>query len=152
MNEMEERMCKRQASIFEKSRESFSSLIFIKLFMYSSFASGFDRWDYDPFMKAGEYVRLIGEEFPKMKKKVGTRYSESELHWMGYIYRALCIHRKASSKAIYHTIGPSSLSQLYRTYHTFGIDYCLERLDEYIRDNAKSDMEIYKEVRKKYGL
>lgn len=152
MNEMEEIMCGRQALIFEKSRESFSSLLFIKLFMYSSFASGFDRWDYDPFMKEEEYVRLIGEEFPKMKEKRGTRYSEAELHWMGYIYRALCIHRKASSKAIYKTLHPSKLRQLYRTYHTFGIDYCLERLDEYILANSRSEMDIYKEVRKKYGL
>lgn len=152
MSYLEDKLCERQALIFEESHEEFSSPIFIRLFMLSRFAKEFDDLDYDPFLEAKDYVRLLSGEFPKMKEKKGVRYSKGELHWIGYIYRALSFHRKSSSKAIYGEISPSRLRELYNAYHTFDVDYALERIDELTLPSSNSDLAILKEVREKCGL
>lgn len=152
MNWYEAKLCERQALIFLESQEVFSSPIFIKLFMFSEYAREIDLDHHDPFMAEREYVTKLAEDFPKLKEKKGTRYTKGELHWIGYVYRALSIKRKSSSKQIYKLISPAELRDLYLTYHTFDMDYCLERLEEYILAHSKSDLEILKEVREKLGL
>lgn len=90
--------------------------------------------------------------YPSLRKRGGEKYQKAELEWMGYTYRAWSIITGRKSKDLVRLIKPSKMRQLYLTFHTFGMDYCVERLEEMVSpfSKPKSELAVLKEVRSQH--
>ena len=97
---MEIKLCQAQAKIFENSvsKTNYSSLIFIRRFMYSTIAKSMDKRVYlyqsDSITDA---LNTINEEFGESSYGK-IKYSEDQMYWIGYIYRCISIKYNLSSK------------------------------------------------------
>ena len=152
MNEHEQRMCELQASIFESSikRFSCSSSFFIARFMNGVNAKELDDIDNHYNYYSPNYILdALNYLYPSLNQKNGDKYSPSVMRWIGYVYRAWSIIAKRSSYDIYKLLKAEKLLSLYDSFHTFGVEYCVERLEEIVNSSiieAKNDYEIFKEV------
>ena len=105
---MEIKLCQAQAKIFENSvsKTNYSSLIFIRRFMYSTIAKSMDKRVYlyqsDSITDA---LNTINEEFGESSYGK-IKYSEDQMYWIGYIYRCISIDLDT-----YHRINPSNFFQ-----------------------------------------
>ncbi len=71
----------------------------------------------------------INEEFsPTSYGK--EKYSESEMYWIGYIYRYWAYTSEKTSKQIYRIIKPKELRDLYYPYHSLDPAQAIERILE----------------------
>ena len=130
----ERKLCQIQGEIFEKSikRVETSSLIFIRRFMLSKLVVKFD--DYSYFVTSLD----INDCFEEISKEYGEsmygkiKYSKNEMFWIGYIYRALAILYKLSSKKIFSLFNSREIVKYYNIYHTFDIEDACERMMENI--------------------
>lgn len=154
MTIIEQRMCELQADIFENSIRRFncSSSFFIARFMNSKYAKELDNTD-DPYNFYSPNCVLDGLEntYPSLKEYQGQKYTQNVLRWIGYIYRAWSIIKKKSSSEIYKHLKGEEMYSLYDSFHTFGIDYCVTRLEEIVNEKIgrqKTDYEIFKEIMK----
>ena len=126
------RLCKIQAEIFEKSltKLNCSSLIFIRRFMYSQLAC---RMDSDGFIfeacDVNDAIDEINGEFGDSNYGI-VKYSESELYWIGYIYRYWAYTYQMSSKQVYRIVKPKELQKLYFPYHSLDPAQAIERILE----------------------
>lgn len=152
MNIIEQRLCELQADIFESSFRRFncSSSFFIARFMNSKYAKELDNVD-DPYNYYSPNCVLDGLEssYPSIKEYQGEKYPLNVLRWIGYIYRAWSIIKNRSSSEIYKYIKAEKMYSLYDSFHTFGIDYCVDRLQGMVNEiigQQKSDYEIFKEI------
>lgn len=152
MNVIEQRMCELQADIFENSTRRFncSSSFFIARFMNSKYAKELDNTN-DPYNYYSPNCVLDGLEgtYPSLKEYLGEKYPANVLRWIGYIYRAWSIIKKMDSSKIYKYFKAEAMYSLYDSFHTFGIDYCITRLEELVAEKygqKKSDYEIFKDV------
>lgn len=152
MNVLEQKMCELQADIFEYSLRRFhcSSPFFVARFMNSKYAKDLDNID-DPYNYFSPNCILDGleKDYPSLKTYQGNKYVPQVIRWIGYVYRSWSIIKKRDSSDIYKVFKAEKLYSLYDSFHTFGIEYCIDRLEELVSEEKgqqKSDYEIFKEV------
>lgn len=137
LNENEVKLCQFQANLFEKSVNGckYSSAIFIRRLMMSRIIKSFDNQNYLYMtMDAYDIINELDEEYGK--STYGTKkFTENEMYWIGYIYRAIAILYKLSSKKVYKLFKANDIVKYYNTYHTFDIVYAAERMMESIDYN-----------------
>ena len=56
---------------------------------------------------------------------------------MGYIYRAWCIIKNKKSSEIYRVMKADRMLSLYDVYHTFSPEYCVDALEELIKEEEE---------------
>ena len=145
-------MCEMQAEFFSLANERFkcSSSFLIAKFMNSEIAKDLDNIDdaYN-FVSPNNLVYKMSYEYPSLKKEGKNKYPNQVIYWIGYAYRAWCLLSKRNSYKIYKIIGADEMVSLYNAFHTFSIEYCVERFEEIAieRNGApKTDYQIFKEV------
>lgn len=110
----ERKLCQLHGKIFEESinKVKCSSLIFIRRFMLSEIAKQFD--DYSFLVMSFD----IDDCFNELENEFGkstygkTKYSKDEMFWIGYIYRALSIIYKLSSKKVFKLFNGKEIIKL----------------------------------------
>ena len=111
-------LCDEQAKIFVLSHDlDCSSKIFIRKFMKSKLALEIDNTLSTSTIVDSElaYRNMIKEsDFSYGVEK----FSESELNWIGYIYRYICYTREIKSKELYSLANASKMHELFFIYHT----------------------------------
>ena len=130
----ERKLCQIQGKIFEESIEKVqcSSLIFIRRFMQSTLATKFD--DYSFMVMAQD----INDCFYDIENEYGIssygkiKYSKNEMFWIGYIYRALSIIYKLSSKKVFSLFNAKKIVKYYNIFHSFDIEQAAEKMMESI--------------------
>lgn len=138
LNFNERKLCQIQGKIFEESTQKVqcSSLIFIRRFMQSSLATKFD--DYSFLVIALD----INDCFYEIESEYGfssygkIKYSKNEMFWIGYIYRALSIIYKLSSKKVFSLFNAKEIVKYYNIFHTFDIEQAAEKMMESINYNV----------------
>ena len=138
MDETGSKLCKAQAELFVTSISltSCSSAIFLRRFMHSSVAKRMDEGSFLFESSTNEsLIAEIEEEFGKTDYGK-EKYSENELHWMGYLYRYWCYTCDKSSRQVYRIIRPPELRALFFPYHSLDNAAVIERILE-----AKSSRE-----------
>lgn len=148
------KLCKIQAEVFERSvsKEMCSSLIFIRRFMNSQVAQ---RMDTGGFLFESCDANQI---FDELNVQFGVssygkeKFHESELYWIGYIYRYWSYTHQKSSKQLYRFIKPKELRSLYYPYHSLDPSQAIERIEEAKNiddDMIKKGVKIMREIMKK---
>lgn len=130
----ERKLCQIQGKIFEESlnKVECSSLIFIRRFMKSELSTLFDNYSY--LVTSLD----INDCFYEIEKEYGKssygkiKYSNNEMFWIGYIYRAISIIYKLSSKKVFNLFSAREIVTYYNIYHTFDIEDAAERMMETI--------------------
>ena len=130
----ERKLCQIQGKIFEESIDKVecSSLIFIRRFMLSNLSKKFD--DYSFLVMAFD----INDCFYEIDNEYGsssygkTKYYKNEMFWIGYIYRALSIIYKLSSREVFKLFNAKKIVSYYSIYHTFDIEQAAEKMMESI--------------------
>lgn len=130
----ERKLCQIQGKLFEESIEKVecSSLIFIRRFMLSNLSKKFD--DYSFLVMALD----INDCFFEIDNEYGsssygqTKYSKNEMFWIGYIYRALSIIYKLSSREVFKLFNAKKIVTYYNIFHTFDIEQAAEKMMESI--------------------
>ena len=152
MNIHEQRMCEMQGEFFELSVERFkcSSFLFVSRFMNSDIAKRLDEID-DPynFISPNNLISLMSINFPSMNAEIGNKIPAKVMKWIGYIYRAWSIIKRKESSIIYKSIKTEQLFSLYDSFHTFSPEYCVDRLEEMIKENSENnltDYEIFRQI------
>ena len=152
MNVHEQRMCEMQAEFFELSIDRFScsSSLFVSRFMNSDIAKDLDAID-DPynFISPNNLISMMGYIYPSLQAKDGEKLPKKVLRWIGYAYRAYSIIKKRESSVIYKSLKTQQMVSLYDSFHTFSIEYCVDRLEEIINQNNEtilSDYEVFKRI------
>lgn len=151
MNYHEQMMCEMQADFFELSQTAFScsSSFFIARYMYSDVAKDLDKVDdYYNYISPNNLVSILSRLYPSLNNEHGQKYPIKVLRWIGYIYRAFSIIKKIDSCRIYKSIKAEKMLSLYDSFHTFSVEYCINRLEEIINEkvNEQDDYEIFKQV------
>ena len=137
--------------IFEESIEKLdcSSLIFIRRFMQSSLATNFDDFSFLVMsLDINDCFYEIENEYGKSSYG-RIKYSKNEMFWIGYVYRALSIIYKLSSREVYKLFNAKKVVTYYNIYHTFDIEQAAEKMMENINYQI-SDLEkdTYKLLKK----
>ena len=155
MNSYEQMMCELQAELFEKSIDSFicGSAFFVARFMNSDIAKELDNVD-DPYnyISPNNTIKILNELYPSLNTIEGEKHSRAFMRWAGYIYRAWCLIKKTTSSKIYKDVKIETLLSLYDSFHSFSVEYCIDRIEELIfesKPKRKTDFEIYKEIKRK---
>ena len=105
-------LCRFQAEIFDLSSElDMGSREFIKRFVYSSICSDLDSLAIlsRPF-DATEAIASIKES---TKPGKGEKWSEDELHWVGYIYRYWAYVDGVDTRSVYKMMPPKRIKPFY---------------------------------------
>ena len=140
LTSMEIKLCQAQAKIFENSvsKTNYSSLIFIRRFMYSTIAKSMDKGVYlyqsDSITDA---LNTINEEFGESSYGK-IKYSEDQMYWIGYIYRCISIKYNLSSKNVYKFFNGDKIIKYYNICHTFDIVDAAQRMMESINYDDSS--------------
>lgn len=136
------RICEIQANIFTNAGCDFScgSSLFVFRFMNSKLAKEMD----DPHFMSGfslsSYKDALLEQYPFLNVKKGKKINSKIMHWIGYIYRATSYALEISSKELITKMKFDQLTKLYNVYHTYGVDYCVEKLNEHFKlSSSKED-------------
>lgn len=124
------RMCEIQADIFSNSIENFTcgSKLFVFRFMSSKLAKLLDDPNFLSLYTPMNYKDMLLKEYPGLNQKYGYKINEPIMHWVGYIYRAISLSLDISSKKLVKQLEFADLVFLYSVYHTFGIEYCVNRI------------------------
>ena len=147
----ERKLCQIQGKIFEESIDKVecSSLIFIRRFMLSNLSKKFD--DYSFLVMAID----INDCFYEIDNEYGsssygqTKYSKNEMFWIGYIYRALSIIYKLSSREVFKLFNAKKIVEYYNIFHTFDIEQATEKMMESINYQIPDlEKEAYKLLKK----
>lgn len=138
----EQRMCEMQGDAFVLSAHRFNcgSAFFISRFMNSPLAKDLDEVD-DPynFVSSNNIINYMQDTYPSLSENSGHKYPENVLKWIGSVYRAWAIIKKTKSNKIYKIMKSNSLLSLYDSFHSFSLDYCVERLSEIIDERAEKE-------------
>ena len=145
-------MCEMQADFFSLANQKLpcSSPFFIARFMNSETTKELDNMDdYYNFISPQNLLVKMKCEYPSLKKEGKIKYPDDVMHWIGYVYRAWVTLKKRSSYKVYKIIDAEEMASLYNAFHTYSIDYCVERLEELALERKgpiKSDYQIFKEI------
>jgi len=151
MKEWEVRACEWQADLFERSISVFScgSQYFLFRFLQSDIAFDVDSMNpLDPLPAVPEAFGSLLSQFPSLSGKKGPKADAKTMRYIGYLSRAYILKKKRTSSALLRDISTEKLVSLYDVYHTFDIDYAVERLDELIQEEKprSSDKELFRRV------
>lgn len=147
------RMCEIQADIFSNSIKDFTcgSKLFVFRYMCSKFAKLLDDPNYLSLYTPMNYRDILLKEYPGLNQKYGDKINESIMHWIGYIYRAISLLLNIPSKHLLKKLPFIDMVFLYDIHHTFGVEYCVDRLNEeyeLVKSNKNKEKEIAKKVYK----
>ena len=118
-----------QANLFVKSHVlPFGSARFIKRFAYSWLCQAFD--DLSITTVAQSDVTYLREELHANKRDNAPKWSEEELHWIGYIYRYWSYIEDKPMRQIIKQVPPKTLLSVYPLYHSLDPTAAIERLKE----------------------
>ena len=121
-----------QAKIFEKSVsiDKSSSLIFLRRFQKSTFASKLDK-ENSAFIDFRTEVAIenINKEFGG-KDYGSMKYSAEAMYWMGYLYRYICYTREVSTRYVFKLINPMEMYRLFHVFHTQSEEWCIRSILE----------------------
>lgn len=117
-----------QARIFAMSaKEKLPSLYFIRAFMCLSETRSMDDLSFlHGNLSEQELFQLAASH---LKSRRGTLFSEAEMHWIGYIYRAMAYISKTSSRELVTKAPPKYLRSVYPMYHTLDIVAAINKID-----------------------
>ena len=152
MNVHEQKMCELQGEAFAISAERLNcgSVYFIARFMNCELAKNLDEID-DPYNFVSPYniVNYMKETYPGLSEMSGNKFPADVLKWIGSVYRAWAIIKKAKSWKIYKVMKANLLLSFYDSFHTFSLDYCVERLVEIAEQKTEqiNAYQLYKEIR-----
>ena len=152
MNIHEQKMCELQGEAFAVSanRLNCGSVFFIARFMNCELAKNLDEID-DPYNFVSPYniINYMKDTYPSLNDNTGIKYPENVLKWMGSVYRAWSIIKKTKSWKIYKVMKANTLFSLYDSFHTFSLEYCVDRLVEIIEQKSEqiNAYQLYKEIR-----
>ena len=126
------KICSYPANLFEASLKytDCSTKIFIRRFMNSELAQ---RMDKDAFVFDSIDVRDAIDEIEKQygASSYGVeKFSQEEMHWIGYIYRYWAYISGQSSGQLYKKIKPDYLRKIYFPYHSLDPYQAIERIAE----------------------
>lgn len=125
-------LCDLQARAFELSVDyaGVSSAVFVRRFMNSRAAKWMDGGDIlATNMQAEDLLEMIEEQYGP--SEYGSRkFSRSEMHWIGYVYRYYAYTCEQSSARVYRKLKPDELRNLYLPYHTLDPSQAVERILE----------------------
>lgn len=132
LSESEYMLCGMQADIFELSvgKVEYSSAMFIRRYMNSQIVKELDeeRYLYISF----DYVDVLDEidnEFGKTAYGK-EKYPELVMHWLGYIYRYMCIAYGISSKQVYKLFPTNKIIKSYNGFHSMNPEVAAIKLME----------------------
>lgn len=145
LDSIEIKLCRLQAKIFEESvkKTKYSSLVFIRRFMLSNLAKQFDDKTYLYNTNSQDIFNMIDQQF-------GTsdygkiKYTESEMFWIGYIYRCICIKYNLTSKYVYSLFNATNIIKYYSIAHTQDVVKAASMLMESINYNSDIEEKSYK--------
>ena len=152
MNAFQQRMCERQADVFEQSIERFkcSSSYFVFRFMRSSIAKQMDTIENNvDFYSVNNILLSLEKEAPSINTNEGEKYPVQVMRWIGYIYRAWAILKHRSSLKLYKYLKCDKLLSLYDSFHTYSVEYCVDCLEKIVNENKDSyinEYELYKSI------
>lgn len=152
INAHEQRMCELQGEAFAISAERFNcgSIFFIARFMNCELAKNLDDID-DPYNFVSPYniISYMKETYPSLDEMSGIKLPSDVLKWIGSVYRAWSIIKKTKSWKIYKVMKANTLVSLYDSFHTFSLDYCVDRLAEIVEEKKEQTniYQLYKEIR-----
>lgn len=132
LSEEQRSVCSMQAKLFELSTGASEdgSAVFVRRFMHSDVAKRIDDGTYAYAANTIEQVIHDVDAEYGGKPYGSVRYSRSEMHWMGYLYRFMCFALQLSSKRAYGVIGARELRTLYQPYHSLSSEQAIERILE----------------------
>ena len=152
MTEYEQIMCEMQADFFELSVERLncSSRFFISRFMKSDIVKQLDDVD-DPynFVSPNNLITSMIMDYPSINNQIGEKYPPKVMRWIGYTYRAWSLIKKKKSNRIYELMKAEEMASLYNSFHTFSVEYCIDRLEDIVSEKKslhRSDYEIFKAI------
>ena len=90
-----------------------------------------DDVNYLSLYTAPNYKELLCEHYASLNLKKGPIINKKVMRWIGYIYRATSYILEIPSAQLYRLMSYQKLVKLYYVYHTYGIDYCVEKLDAF---------------------
>lgn len=152
MNIHEQRMCEMQEELFSLSVDRYNcgSPFFIFKFMMSELAKELDDID-DPFnyISPNNAITILEKLYPSLLNTTAKKYPKKVIGWMGYIYRAWCIIKNKKSSDIYRVMKADRMLSLYDVYHTFSPEYCVDTLEELIKEDEEpiDSYELFKTFR-----
>ena len=143
LNEKDEKMlelAQMQGEIFEESVAlKIPSFSFVQAYMNSNYARTVDKFLIDDQALDKKGILLKLEKC--IKRKNGTLYTSEEMHWIGYIYRAMAIKLDINSSKLFKIVKPAYLRKVFKNYHTISIEKAIEliRQDLNINPISKED-------------
>ena len=147
------RMCEIQANIFSNAIDDFTcgSKLFVFRFMNSKLAKQLDNPNFLSLYTSMNYKDMLLKEYPGLNQKCGYKINEPIMHWIGYIYRAISLLLNISSKHLLKQLPFSEMVFLYKVHHTYGVEYCVNRINqeyELVKNNKNKEKEIAKKIYK----
>ena len=153
------RLCSYQAELFERSLSGTecSSKIFVRRFMNSDLARRMDSigFLFDSLDVSDALAELDAQYGPSSYGN--EKFSNEEMHWVGYIYRYWAYTYELSSKQLYKKKKPDELRKLYFPYHSLDPLQAIERIlegtgPEESADDIARGVIILRNVRQKRAL
>ena len=125
------KMCQILGRVFEKSVDlsNQSSPLFIRRFMtYEGAKPFFDK----SYLAQSSNEEDIILELNGVYQAASNRqlYSKEQMHWIGYVYGALCFLYGCSPKEVYALFPAKEIVKYHDIYHTFDIEEAAERMME----------------------
>ena len=137
MNELQLKLCDIQGRLFELSGEKgYNSIAFIKAFMLSDVAKGFDS-KFNRLQWAGEEYLLAEVADCADISKNGAVFDKEVLYWTGYIYRFWHFFTGEDSKEIYKQASAETMSRNWLMFHTLAPEVAIEDLKEIYRQKQE---------------
>lgn len=126
-------LCRMQANLFMHfmDYENCSPSVFIRRFMNSDLAKRFDNLEIVLERSSNaSLTREIDEQYGPTYFGNPNKIDPEVLYWTGYVYRYWSFTREISSKSLYNIVKPEILFERYPIYHSFGLDYLIDRITE----------------------
>lgn len=130
-------LCKYQGELFEKSLKVLdcSTPIFIRRFLHSDLLRTLDNNDSARLtLNVIDGFHILEDQYGKSqygKKK----FSSESMFWMGYLYRYISYTRDISTRLLFKLFDYKKVNELYYTYHTQNMEWCVENLLELFNYN-----------------
>lgn len=133
------RLAEYQAQLFEYSAEYLdcSSAVFLRRFLHSDLLKILDLNESSRLsLDVKEGIDMIDEQYGTSKYGK-IKYSKESLFWMGYFYRYLSYTREIETPLLFKIFDYQKINQLYYTYHTQSMEWCVENILELFNLNEK---------------
>lgn len=124
-------LAEHQGKLFEKSAElGCSTPVFLRRFLHSDYLKKLDRNEAASLdLNVNEAMDSIVGQFGALSYGK-TKYAESALFWIGYMYRYISYTREVPTKAVMRLFPYRQLNDVYYSFHTQDPEWCLRSLLE----------------------